>query len=64
VDAELCTGCGACEKACPFAELPAIRVTSGGETRHPDNQPLLPSVVPPGFEDLPADPPADPYGGN
>lgn len=42
VDIELCTGCGICENKCPFKDLPAIRVTSAGEDRHPDNQPALP----------------------
>jgi MauM/NapG family ferredoxin protein len=38
VDTDLCIGCGICEKRCPVRDLPAIRVTSAGETRHPDNQ--------------------------
>lgn len=42
VDADRCTGCGICETKCPFADHAAIRITSAGETRHPDNQPLLP----------------------
>jgi polyferredoxin len=33
VDPALCTGCGACEHACPVKDLPAIRVTAAGETR-------------------------------
>jgi ferredoxin len=41
VDSTLCTGCGICEHVCPFSDLPAIRVTSAGEDRHPDNQPIL-----------------------
>jgi MauM/NapG family ferredoxin protein len=41
VDPDLCTGCGICEAKCVFKDLPAIRVTSAGETRHPDNQPIL-----------------------
>jgi MauM/NapG family ferredoxin protein len=41
VDPERCTGCGICETKCPFQDLAAIRVTSAGESRHPDNQPLL-----------------------
>ena len=44
VDLERCTGCGICENKCPFKDLPAIRVTSAGETRHPDNQPALPGA--------------------
>jgi MauM/NapG family ferredoxin protein len=42
VDPDLCTGCGICETKCPFQDLAAIRVTSAGEDRHPDNQPVLP----------------------
>ncbi len=41
VDPELCIGCGICENKCPVVDQPAIRVTSVGETRHPDNQILL-----------------------
>jgi MauM/NapG family ferredoxin protein len=44
VDADRCTGCGICETKCPFHDLPAIRVTSAGETRHPRNQPILPGA--------------------
>jgi ferredoxin len=47
VDPDLCTGCGICETKCPFSDLPAIRITSTGEDRHPDNQPFLP--VQPGY---------------
>jgi ferredoxin len=43
VDPDLCIGCGICEKKCPVRDLPAIRVTSAGETRHPDNQVTLAS---------------------
>ena len=42
VDPDLCTGCGICEYKCPFQDLPAIRVTSANETRHPAIQPILP----------------------
>jgi len=42
VDPELCIGCGICEGVCPFKDLPAIRVTSAGESRHLRNQPILP----------------------
>ncbi len=41
VDPDRCTGCGICETKCPFRDRAAIRVTSAGEDRHPDNQPLL-----------------------
>jgi len=41
VDPDRCTGCGICETKCPFQDRAAIRVTSAGETRHPDNQPML-----------------------
>jgi len=41
VDADLCTGCGACEYACPVADRSAIYITSVGESRAPDNQILL-----------------------
>ncbi|MCP4567248.1 MAG: 4Fe-4S dicluster domain-containing protein [FCB group bacterium] len=41
IDPELCTGCGACEYACPVVDRPAVYVTAIGETRSPDNQILL-----------------------
>jgi polyferredoxin len=41
VDPKLCTGCGACEYACPIKGSPAIYVTSAGETRSRTNQFLL-----------------------
>jgi formate hydrogenlyase subunit 6/NADH:ubiquinone oxidoreductase subunit I len=41
VDPTLCTGCGACEYACPIKGSPAIYVTSAGETRSRTNQFLL-----------------------
>jgi ferredoxin len=41
VDPSLCTGCGACEFACPVADRAAIRVTSVGESRSEQNQILL-----------------------
>ena len=46
VDPELCIGCGVCEHVCPFKDRPAIRVTSANETRHPENQPILPEESP------------------
>ncbi|HID75889.1 MAG TPA: 4Fe-4S dicluster domain-containing protein, partial [Planctomycetaceae bacterium] len=44
VDPERCIGCGICENKCVFRDRPAIRVFSANETRHPDNQPILPEV--------------------
>ncbi|MFQ6008986.1 MAG: 4Fe-4S binding protein [Candidatus Zixiibacteriota bacterium] len=41
VDPDLCTGCGACEFACPVSDRAAIYLTSVGESRSPDNQILL-----------------------
>ncbi len=50
IDPNICTGCGACEFACPVNDRPAVYVTSVGESRSPENQILLrrknpPSVV-------------------
>jgi MauM/NapG family ferredoxin protein len=44
VDPELCTGCGLCENRCPVGEHAAIRVSSVGETRDPENR-MLTGVV-------------------
>jgi len=41
VDPALCTGCGACEYACPVFDRKAVYVTSVGETRSETNQLLL-----------------------
>jgi ferredoxin len=41
VDPDLCIGCGICQNKCPVADRPAIYCTSAGETRNPDNQPIL-----------------------
>ena len=41
VDPDRCTGCGACEYACPVKDRPAVYVTSIGESRSKTNQILL-----------------------
>lgn len=41
VDPIECIGCGICEFKCPVADLPAIRVTSVGESRSEKNRMLL-----------------------
>jgi polyferredoxin len=41
VDPDFCTGCGACEFACPVVNKAAIYITSVGESRSSDNQILL-----------------------
>lgn len=41
VDPSLCIGCGACEKACPIVDKPAVYVTSAGESRSRTNIILL-----------------------
>ena len=41
VDPSLCTGCGACEFACPVNDEAAIVITSVGESRSEQNQLLL-----------------------
>lgn len=38
VDPAMCTGCGLCENRCPVGQQAAIRVSSVGESRDPDNQ--------------------------
>ncbi len=43
VNPDVCTGCGICETRCPVTDIPAIRITSIGETRDEDNQLLLDS---------------------
>jgi ferredoxin len=41
VDPDLCIGCGICETKCPVKAPAAVRVSSVGETRNPENQVLL-----------------------
>lgn len=41
VDAERCIGCGLCQRECPVSDMPAIRVTSVGESRAPENDFIL-----------------------
>ncbi len=41
IDPDLCTGCGACEYACPVVDKPAVYVTAVGESRSATNQVLL-----------------------
>jgi polyferredoxin len=41
VDPRLCIGCGICENKCPVQDLPAIRVSSVGESRSASNQMIL-----------------------
>jgi MauM/NapG family ferredoxin protein len=38
VDATLCIGCGICQNKCPVPDQAAIRITSAGESRNPQNQ--------------------------
>jgi formate hydrogenlyase subunit 6/NADH:ubiquinone oxidoreductase subunit I len=42
VDPDKCTGCGICEWTCVFRDTAAVHITSANETRHSNNQPILP----------------------
>lgn len=46
IEVDSCTGCGICENKCPVADLPAIYITSVGETRSEQNQMLLDLIQP------------------
>ncbi len=46
VDPDKCTGCGVCENVCPYKDAAGIRVSSANESRHRDNQPILPEDSP------------------
>jgi formate hydrogenlyase subunit 6/NADH:ubiquinone oxidoreductase subunit I len=46
IDPTRCIGCGQCENVCVYRDRPAVRVASANETRHPDNQPILPDSGP------------------
>jgi MauM/NapG family ferredoxin protein len=47
---ELCVGCGICEAKCPLPGKAAVRITSGGETRNPQNRLPVRSDTPgPGY---------------
>jgi polyferredoxin len=41
IDPAQCTGCGACEFACPVVDRPAVYVTAIGESRSSENQILM-----------------------
>ena len=41
MEPKLCIGCGICENRCPVGAKAAVRVSSVGETRSPENQILI-----------------------
>ncbi|MBI5187282.1 MAG: 4Fe-4S dicluster domain-containing protein [Nitrospinae bacterium] len=41
MDIEKCIGCGVCENKCPVVDLPAVRVSSVGESRSKKNRMVL-----------------------
>jgi polyferredoxin len=43
LDPKLCIGCGICQNRCPVGAKAAVRVSSVGETRSPENQILIKS---------------------
>ena len=46
IEVDSCTGCGICETKCPVVDLPAIYITSVGETRSEQNQMRLDLIQP------------------
>jgi MauM/NapG family ferredoxin protein len=62
VDPDRCTGCGICETKCPYQDKAAIRVTSAGEDRHPENQPMLTLSGGDYYQDSTEQESTDPYG--
>lgn len=46
IEVDSCTGCGICENKCPVVDMPAIYITSVGETRSEQNQMKLDIIQP------------------